>query len=224
MNLTRPAQRQTAWLAAGLAILIGAHLTDREVNGKGESDEAALRAGAAMLQEIPRQIGHWKSTDEEISEEEQRVAGITGYLRRAYHNKRTGYSVNLTVLCGPSGPIAVHPPTACFEGVGYKLAAGPAIARFGPDQQWQFNRCSFRQGDVSVAETVRVFWGWGTHGDWTAPGSPRFEFRGAARLFKIYVTDEWIEDSDSDAVPQVEAFMKDALPVISAVLGTAHGK
>ena len=67
MNLTRPAQRQTAWLAAGLAILIGAHLTDREVNGKGESDEAALRAGAAMLQEIPRQIGHWKSTDEEIS-------------------------------------------------------------------------------------------------------------------------------------------------------------
>lgn len=217
------AQAEKIWLAAGVAILIGACLADNALNGTGEADEASLQAGTDALSRIPQQIGPWNSTDGEISDEEQKVAGITGYLRRAYHDERNGYTVNLTVLCGPSGPIAVHPPTACFKGVGYELSAGPHLAKFGSDDQWQFNRCSFRQGDVSVPETVRVFWGWGTQGDWSAPESPRFAFRGESRLFKIYVTDEWVEDPDSDALPQAEAFMKDALPVISSVLSSVDG-
>ncbi len=208
-------------IGAGLAALCVGKLADSSINGYGTADAADLDQAVTRLQQIPSSIGNWTSIDSELTEREMEVAGISGYVRRQYTNPRIGYSVHLTVLCGPSGPIAVHPPTACFEGIGYTLASGPTPTSLRSDEGLpadEFNKCSFRQGDASVPEIVRVFWGWSTEGEWQAPSNPRFEFRGKSYLYKIYVTDSRLEAGDETALPQIETFLKDALPTIAAAL------
>ena len=88
----------------------------------------------------------------------------------------------------------------------------------GETHSAEFNKCTFRQSDSSVPELVRVFWGWGRNGEWTAPESPRFVFRGQSYLYKIYVVDRWLEATGHQSLPQIEAFLEDALPVISKAL------
>ena len=210
-------------MGAGLAALVIGKIADSSINGYGTADAAELTTAVARLQNIPSEIGNWSSTDNELTEREQEVAGISGYVRRHYTNPRIGYSIHLTVLCGPSGPISVHPPTACFEGIGYTLASGPTPTMVKSDEDeegaaGEFNKSSFRQGDASVPEIVRVFWGWGTDGSWQAPSNPRFEFRGQSYLYKIYITDSRLDAGEDTALPQIETFLKDALPTIAAAL------
>ena len=162
--------------------------------------------------------GQWAAT--QVSYPNPGAAGIVGYVRRRYTNERTGYQVHLTVLCGHSGPISVHPPTACFEGIGYKVVSGPNQTSVSADDDlsYEFNASSFRQSDASVPEIVRVFWGWGTDGQWSAPENPRFAYRGRSFLYKIYVTDRWLDETGETSLPQIESFMKEALPTITAAI------
>ncbi|MEQ9411908.1 MAG: exosortase-associated EpsI family protein [Fuerstiella sp.] len=214
-------RRDLLLMGSGLAILLIGRFTDGAINGTGTADASALQHAVARLEDIPQDIQNWTSVDGTLSEREQEVAGISGYVRRQYRNARTGYTVHLTVLCGPAGPISVHPPTACFEGIGYSLATGPAqtTVRTGDQSpRYEFNTSSFRQRDVSVPEIVRVFWGWGQDGTWTAPSNPRFEFRGQPYLYKIYVTDRRLDAPDTTTLPRIEAFLKDALPTLHAAL------
>ncbi len=63
-----------------------------------------------------------------------------------------------------------------------------------------------------------MFWGWGLNGDWSAPENPRFAFRGQSYLYKIYVTDSRLDEGKDQALPQIEAFMREALPTINTAL------
>ena len=83
---------------------------------------------------------------------------------------------------------------------------------------YEFNKSSFKQDDASVPEIVRVFWAWSPDGKWLAPASPRISFRGHPYLYKLYVTDRALEESSNTALPQIEAFLNDALPVLTAAL------
>lgn len=214
-------QKEKILIGLGLAVICGGGFADSSINGFGAEDAAALQAAVDRLHGIPSTVGNWVSTDSQLTEREQEAAGISGYVRRTYRNERTGYTVQLTVLCGPSGPIAVHPPTACFEGIGYRSVAGPTVTEFsaGPGQpEFRFNRSTFRQPDASVPEDVRVFWGWSADGTWAAPENPRFAFRGRAFLYKLYVTDRSLHEPDRTSRPQCEAFIREVLPKVSAAL------
>lgn len=216
-------RRDMTLIIAGLAILCVGKIADSAINSVGSADTEAQAAAVQRLDAIPKTIGFWDSSDNTLSEREIEVAGISGYIRREYHNSATGYTVNLTVLCGSSGPMSVHPPTACFQGVGYTLASGPIVTAAKSTDSgfaYEFNKSSFRQGDTSVPEIVRVFWGWSPNGEWEAPANPRLTFRGQPYLYKLYVTDRALEDSSNTALPQIEAFLKDALPYISDALGS----
>ncbi|GAB5440043.1 MAG: hypothetical protein Fues2KO_03920 [Fuerstiella sp.] len=220
-------QRDLILTAFGLLVIGAGAIADNAMNGFGVEDEAALQDAVERLQQIPETVGQWDSNAGLLTEREQEAAGISGYVRRTYLNRRTGYTVEVTVLCGPSGPIAVHPPTACFEGIGYRSVAGPAVATFEARDtlpKIDLNRATFRQPDASVPEDVRVFWGWSTDGTWSAPENPRFAFRGHSYLYKLYITDRSLHEPDREARPQSEAFIREVLPQISAVLtGTSTG-
>lgn len=216
-------RRDITLIFAGLAILCIGKIADSAINSVGTADTAALNDAVQRLDAIPQTIGFWDSTDNTLSQREIDVAGIEGYIRREYRNSATGYTINLTILCGQSGPMSVHPPTACFEGVGYTLASGPSVTSAKSTDSgfvYEFNKSSFRQGDAAVPEIVRVFWAWAPDGEWEAPANPRFAFRGQPYLYKIYVTDRGLEDHNNTALPQIEAFLKDALPTISDALGS----
>lgn len=206
-------RRDFALCASGFLALLGASGADAVLN-RGLHDPAAVKAAAAHLNSIPEQIGAWTSSREVIDERERRMAEIVGSVRRTYRNSENGYVVSLTILCGASGPMSVHPPTACFEGVGYELSSGPSVVTFADadDTQSSLNRATFRLPGSQMSDVVRVFWGWSDDGKWTAPANPRLAFRGQPFLFKLYVVDRSLPRTDD--VRQSEAFLEEALPEI----------
>ncbi len=210
---TSLSRRDFALCACGFLALLGASGADAVLN-HGLHDPAAVKAAAARLDSIPERIGAWTSSVEAIDERERRMAEIAGSVRRTYRNSENGYVVSLTVLCGASGPMSVHPPTACFEGVGYELTSGPSVVTFSDADETQssLNRATFRLPGSPTTDVVRVFWGWSDDGKWTAPANPRLAFRGQPYLFKLYVVDRSL--SQADDVRQSEAFLEEALPEI----------
>ena len=188
------------------------------VLNRGLNDPEGLSRGVAQLEKLPSTIGAWTSTPGTIDPREQRLGEIAGYFRREFRHAETGRAVALTILCGASGPLSVHPPTACFEGVGYSLVAGPSVVGITDDTQntISLNKATFRLRDSSAAEVVRVFWGWSTNGLWDAPANPRVTWRGTPVLFKLYTVDRAYETADDLA--QSETFLKEALPIIREAL------
>ena len=216
-------KRDVILVVAGLAVLAVGSFADTAINGVDPTDDAAMSAAVDRLQSVPRVIGDWASTDSELTQQELNVAGIEGYIRREYRNQRTGFVVYVTILCGPSGPMSVHPPTACFQGVGYKLLTGPTPTSYSAESDtaqssFGFNKCTFKQSGGQIAEFARVFWGWSDGENWSAPANPRLTFRSDPYLYKLYLVDRWLEETGRRSLPQIESFMDDALPVIAAAL------
>ncbi len=230
MNSTRLNRRDLLLMSSGAAALCLGRLADGMLPSASSGSSPDLLSAVKRLNLIPERIGAWKSEARTISDHEQRAASIHGYVRRNYQNEDSGYRVGMTLLCGPSGPMAVHPPTACFEGVGYVSVAGPVPTSFSrrssqpeptasrlPDV---LNKSTFRQHDSAISQTIRVFWGWSTHGNWSAPHRPRIEFRGTPWLYKLYVTDQTATSQRVATIPQAETFLQDALPVLRRHLST----
>lgn len=216
-------QREIFLIVAGLAILAAGSFADTAINGVDPTDTAAMASAMKRLEAVPRIIGDWVSTDSELTQQELNVAGIESYVRREYRNQQTGFTVYVTILCGPSGPMAVHPPTACFQGVGYTLLTGPTPTSFSPKDDpsaasFGFNKSTFKQTNSHVTEFARVFWGWSDGEKWSAPTNPRLSFRSEPYLYKLYFVDRWLEETGRQSLPQIESFMEDALPVIAAAL------
>lgn len=82
----------------------------------------------SRLHRVPMSLDDWDGKDTPISDVEQKMAGLTNYLQRTYTSRRTGDSVTVTLMCGPTGPIAVHPPTACYQGAGYQQSGATRSA------------------------------------------------------------------------------------------------
>lgn len=151
--------RRDFGLCLGGALILGASAVADGVLNRGLGDPAALKAAADRVARIPTTIGAWVSTPGTIDERELRLGEIAGYFRSEFRHAETGRSVVLTVLCGASGPLSVHPPTACFEGVGYELISGPSVEGItdSSDVTVSLNKATFRPGGPLTAEVVRVF-------------------------------------------------------------------
>ena len=221
MNPTKLKRRDVLLMASGAAALGLGRLADGVIPSAAVGTLEDLQRAAARMDYFPAAFGRWTSEPGTISEQEQRVASIHRYIRRDYRNTDSGYRVGVTLLCGPAGPMAVHPPTACFEGVGYSLQSGPILASVsGSDSNimHEFNKSTFQQNTSTYPQTVRAFWGWGTGTNWTAPSRPRMEFRGEPWLYKLYVTDRGVVRTGTTAIPQAESFLRDGLPVLRKAL------
>ncbi len=218
-NPSQLSRRDFALSAGGFAMLFATLGADAVLN-RGLSDPEGLARGVASLEQIPASIGAWTSTAGTIDPRETRLGEIAGYFRREFRHAESGRAVALTILCGASGPMSVHPPTACFEGVGYSLVAGPSVVGItdNAESTISLNKATFRLRDSSAAEVVRVFWGWSTNGLWDAPANPRVTYRGIPVLFKLYTVDRAYETADDLA--QSESFLKDALPVIREAISS----
>lgn len=227
--MNQPIGRRDAMIisAGGLLLLAGA-AGDLTRWFRSEGGTKGLVAASQRLSEVPLVFGEWEGTDTELSPREIEAAGIHSWLRRTYRNTQSGYVVHLTILCGRSGPMVVHPPTACFEGIGYEQtsAAVPysvsvnrgsgqgTEAEQHPNSGFMLRRAGFRPAGDGGAKEVRVFWAWGDHSGWVAPESPRMHFRGRSWLYKLYVTDSRTGGEASGRVPQAERFLEEFAPVL----------
>ncbi len=213
---------------------------------------AEAQAAAGRLKEVPEQFGHWRcDTHVEMPETVIQMLQTEDYLARQYVNQRTGEVVELSVILGPPGPVAEHTAEICISSRAYRLlgprrkvalAAGGAAGLAGngrqhspPDELWVVD---FR-GNSPPAHVLRVYYGWSTGRQWTAPPPgfvwdwKAFRFRGARAVFsaepylyKIQASASMLEVPDTAADQPgddvVRQFLEDFLPVLDNYLVEAH--
>ncbi len=195
--------------------------------GRWQSAEVLAHAAEA-IKHVPKTIGDWDCVREnQLTQEELDLASVAGYVSRHYRNRRTNEAVQFVLMCGPAGPIAVHPPTACYTGLGYQQVGETAPYHGVPqdgtaavDDAFQTARFeSPRRGDTIQPH---IYWAWSTDGRWQTPESPRLAFVGSPVLFKAYVAFETDAGVKLNSQSPAAAFLDVALPVLrERVFGVA---
>jgi hypothetical protein len=182
--------RLASYAIAALALTLVTGLVYGRWTQRWEPPQS-LKAAAARVLELPRELGAWQMT------EERKVPALVletlrceAHSHREYVNRETGETVQVALIVGPSGPTAVHEPEICFSSQAYEIAR-PRETRFFGDagngdssSLWEVR---FQPKNVGTGE-LQVYYGWSTGGAWKASTAPRFEFGGSPLLYKIQVS------------------------------------
>ena len=184
-----------------------------------ESDE--LRQAVERVAAAPHKVGDWTGKDLEADPVEFERAGARGYWMRAYTNHRTGASVLVILMTGRAGKMAVHTPEVCYRGAGYDLLGAPAAYPVRTDLAEPLGTFwTARFGKkAGVATDLRLFWAWAGPETWTAADNPRWQFRGAPFLYKLYVSHDGAGPAGArlDADPGTD-FLRQFLPELNGQL------
>lgn len=210
--------RDTLPVAMALLLVVVAGLAHGKVTGRWRPNDE-LAATANRLSQIPETVGEWSSTGVSKNSEELAVAEAAGYLCRRYRHDQTGQEVTVLLLCGPPGPISVHPPTACYRARGYRLLGEPQLTSLtNEERQDGFKLAEFLGQSTLTEDRVAIMWGWSVAGQWSAPDAPRFAFAGEPALHKLYVT--WDRSRDQRDLDETlpREFLDAFLPSVESVL------
>lgn len=151
-----------------------------------------LKAAASHLEDMPQQIGDWQLLSEEpIPPAVLEVLMCAGHVNRKYANRRTGKTVDVAIIVGPSGPTSVHTPEICYSSRA-RTMNGPRLRETLMDQDGKthsFWKLSFNSNNLP-ADQLRVYYAWTADAKWTAAESPRFEYAGKPLLYKIQIASQ----------------------------------
>lgn len=179
-----------------------------------------LQTAKERLEQLPKKIGNWELEEErQVSLKEQQIAGIVGYRSRVYVDRTTGHSVSVLLVCGKPASIAVHTPTVCFEGAGFRLTEPEqkeTVATPDRQQRDSFWRARFQRIESGIPIQLQVYWGWSAGGEWAAAADARLDYWGRNVLFKLYVS-RLVTEEDADAARCLE-FLREAIPVLRDTL------
>ena len=199
------------------AFIIAAGVWHGTATGRwGETHE--LQDAVARVKAMPFTVGDWISKDLAVNPRHLEVGEIAGHLSRTFVHKISGESINILLVLGKPGPIAVHSPDVCFEGAGYKM--GPkttyALKNASVDRYDEFWSAKFTK-DPQPAP-LHILWAWTTGGLWMAPDNPRLTFYRSPVLFKLYIIRE-VKAQDAPMVDEtMQLFIKDVLPALKATI------
>jgi len=184
---------------SGLAILVtSGFLHGFSTDRWGYGDD--LQQAADRLKTLPQtlgQAGEWASEEVPTDPKQMAQAEAIGYFSRRYVKRgdgttsNEGAAVNVLVLCGRMGPIAVHPPTVCFTNSGLRQEkTEKRFSVMGADGAplGEFFQAVFSRNVDGVPMRLQTFWSWYGPDGLQAPGNPRIEFAGQHYLYKVYVT------------------------------------
>lgn len=180
-----------------------------------------LAAAAAKLDRIPHVIGNWESKAVEIPSTELEAAEAVGHFARLYQSSQG--QIQVLIVCGAHGPIAVHPPTICFTGAGYAQTEPETNQAITVGKvNFEFWKTIFtKKSAEGILIPLRTYWAWSVDGRCEAPVNPRMHFASNQHLYKIYVTQVLSSPSTrpTDAETAVfESFLSEFLPKFRAAL------
>ncbi|TWT55873.1 hypothetical protein CA85_47710 [Allorhodopirellula solitaria] len=180
------------------------------------SVNADLRAVGSKLDDLPEQVGDWRLVETtELDEGAAELLRCYGSTVRIYENAKTGAAVNVALLFGPRGPIAVHTPEICYSSVGTNQT--------GERKAEQITAAGLMDSLWSVQFAVKpdpnpsldVWYGWSDGGAWEARPQPRFWL--TENLYKIQVAGP---AGDETSRP-VEEFLRVFLPMTHPQMGSS---
>jgi hypothetical protein len=224
---------QTKWVAIGKPALVVlcaagmivavAFLEGKRTNRWGSNE--GLTLASKKLEKIPSSFGAWVGSENPIDGKILRVAEATGTISRLYHNTKTGDTINVLLLCGPSGPIGAHTPEVCYGGLGYSCRGTPTRKGLtfanGAASFWS---AKFEK-TTPTDEPLRVCWAWSTNGDWEASSNPRAAYALQPALYKLYLVqnDNPAYQSREPNQEPIEQFMTEFLPLVKSALADGPG-
>jgi|688.fasta_scaffold06491_3 hypothetical protein len=162
-------------IASALAIILFGGVAHGVLSNRwGVAED--IQALGKQLNSIPMEIGPWKC-DEEAKIEDRVIYGIleaNGYISRVYVHQATGEAVNVFLVFGPKGPIAVHTPEICYSA----RAVTPTSERQAVPCEYDGTEGSiwklgFETNSIDKRK-MSVYYGWTDGGPWQASKSPRF--------------------------------------------------
>jgi hypothetical protein len=153
------------------------------------STSAEVETAAARCESLPLKIGEWLGEEASpLPDAEIKLAEIAGYVTRKYTNSK-GDHIQVLLLWGRPGPIAVHTPEVCFPGAGYKIIGERQKRRATPsddDPSDEFWTARFKSSKPQTPP-IRAFWAWSDGGEWRAADHPRWGYARSDYLYKLYV-------------------------------------
>src|SRR5205807_802913 len=156
-------------------------------------DQQVLADSAAGLAGLPMTIGDWEGQALDLQLSPRDEALMTRLMARRYTSRLNASAVSILLVCGRPGPVSVHTPDVCYEGIGYEMAAAPVryAAREGSSAaSAQFWLADFERQQAAVPVRLRILWSWHAGGAWQAPDDPRLTFARFPVLYKLYVIRE----------------------------------
>jgi len=185
----------------------------------GNTDD--LVAATARVTDVPRDFGDWHAQDETVDETLFENAGAKSHWTRLYVNQRTRESVLVILMCGRAGRMAVHTPEVCYRGAGFELpgeATTYELKGAPGDEASRFFTAQFTKKG-STPTSLRLYWAWNARGPWEASPSPRWQFRGAPFLYKLYVSRTLSEPTNGkSAADPTTDFLQEFVPVLGQKL------
>jgi hypothetical protein len=181
-------------------------------------DSAALDDAAARVARVPTTIGDWQGHEEPTDEPSFVQAGAKGYWMRCYVHRKTKASVLVILMCGRPGKMSVHTPDVCYRGAGYELYDQPTECLKNDAGEAPFWTAKFTK-KAPVPMHLRLYWGWNARGKWEAAPAPRWQFRGEAFLYKLYVSRDISQQPN--LAPQVDVtaeFLRRFVPEMNKTL------
>lgn len=178
------------------------------------------------FENVPKEVGPWVGTDNEVKEEIRKAAGAVNHVSRTYVNKETGQKADLWLIVGHARDINRHTPDICYPSQGFAQDGTTQKEAIVADDNSNsmFNTARFRQESPlgNGGPIVRVFWGWNANRpdekEWIAPESQRRHFGNNTALYKMYFTSSMPDRDEPVADNNAMAFAKMMIPKVNKAL------
>jgi hypothetical protein len=186
------------WPALG--ILVAAAVAHGERTDRWGTS-ADLLASAEQLQKLPITLGDWDSVATELTPAQFAATNVAGAIGRRFTHRYDRTEVNVLILCGRPGPVAVHPPEVCYGANGFTMGTVQQDALEEGHTMW---RADFTKPG-GLSDTLRVRWAWSDGQSWQASRSPRTDYARSRVLYKFYaVKNVSSSDINSDYKPEID--------------------
>jgi len=193
---------QWLMISVGLCIVISAGALYGHYSQRWGPPVDLVVAGS-HLETFPDQIGEWQLIEEmSMKDTVVEMLECAGYVSRRYANTKTGKTISIALIVGPSGPTAVHTPEICFSSRAYNLKGQRKSIEIksATGKKNTFWRVDFKTQNV-FADELLVYYAWSLGKHWDASHSPRIEYAASPYLYKIQLSSEVspnIEAADAD--------------------------
>ncbi|MFG0254566.1 MAG: exosortase-associated EpsI family protein, partial [Rhodopirellula sp. JB053] len=116
----RPGSARIAATAILAVLTLMSGIVHGYLDGRWATNDDSTAKGS-RLSDLPTQLGDWKLVETtELDDGAADLLRCYGSIVREYQNELTGAKVNVAILFGPRGPIAVHTPEVCYSSIGTK--------------------------------------------------------------------------------------------------------
>ncbi len=148
-----------------------------------------LLQATQRLNQLPTQLGDWKSEEHLQDPQVLEMAGAVGHYSRTFVDPRSGSRVLVILLVGKAARMAVHRPEHCYTAAGYRMTGSPIQVKIQPNGHAvsEFDTALFTRDDPGGPNQMRIFWSFGSSHGWSVPSSPRWKFAQERVLYKLYV-------------------------------------